>query len=366
MMKKVESKQFLTLISLCASILLGASPVYGQDRLLHNQYPDSYIVAEGDTLWNIAGQFLQDPQRWEEVWQPDPYLDNPSLIYPGDILRIGLVGGYPRILVQRGDRTEVRLGPEIRVLPLVSAIPAIPLGDIENSFTRNRIVDPAGIDAAPYIVANLGNNLVIGTGDEVYARGLWPDGTGSFEIYREGRIYFDDSGTEQLGQELEYLGFATIVEDAGPGLRRLLINNSNKEIQVGDRLLVRVESSIASTIFPSEPEAPVSGMIIAFLGASSLASQLDTVVIDLGLEDELEVGNILSIQQPGPRIVDQVERGQLSFRQRLRTIFNQAQLQLPGKDIGTLLVYKTFEQLSYALILSSLEPAQLYNQVVNP
>ena len=366
MMKKVGSKQFLALISLCASILLGAAPVYGQGRLLHDEYPDRYIVAEGDTLWNIAGQFLQDPQRWEEIWRPDPYLDNPGLIYPGDILRIGLVGGNPRILVQRGDRTEVRLGPEIRVLPLVSAIPAIPLQDIENSFTRNRIVDPAMIDAAPYIVANLGSNLVIGTGDEVYARGLWPDGTGSFEVYREGRMFFDDSGTELLGQELEYLGFASIAEDAGPGLKRMLINNSSKEIQIGDRLLVRVESSIGSTIFPSQPEAPVSGMIIAFLGASSLASQLDTVVIDLGLEDKLEVGNILSIQQPGPRIVDEVERGQLSFRQRISTIFNPAQLQLPGKNIGTLLVYKTFEQLSYALILSSLEPAQLYNQVVNP
>ncbi len=366
MMKNVGSKRLLTLISLCASILLGAAPVYGQDKLLHDEYADSYTVAEGDTLWNIAGQFLQDPQRWEEVWQADPYLDNPGLIYPGDILRIGLVGGNPRILVQRGDRSEVRLGPEIRVLPLVSAVPKIPLEDIENSFTQNRIVDPAMIDAAPYIVKNLGNNLLIGTGDEVYARGLWPHGTGSFEVYREGRMFFDDSGKEQLGQELEYLGFATIVEDAGPGLRRILINNSSKEIQAGDRLLVRAESSIGSTIFPSEPETPVSGMIIAFLGASSLASQLDTVVIDLGLEDQLEVGNILSIQQPGPRIVDEVERRQLSFRQRIATIFNQEQLQLPGKVIGTVLVYKTFELLSYALILSSLEPAQLYNPVVNP
>ena len=95
-----------------------------------------------------------------------------AFIYPGDILRIGLVGGNPRILVQRGDRSEVRLGPEIRVLPLVSAVPKIPLEDIENSFTQDRIVDPAMIDAAPYIVKNLGNNLLIGTGDEVYARGL--------------------------------------------------------------------------------------------------------------------------------------------------------------------------------------------------
>lgn len=366
MMKNMGIKQFLILIATCASILLGSTTLYGQGSLLLDDYPGSYIVADGDTLWNIAGQFLQDPQRWAEIWQPDPYLDNADLIYPGDILRISLAGGSPRILISRGDRSEVRLGPQIRVEPLVSAIPAIPLQAIENSFTKNRIVDPALIEAAPYIVANLGNNLVIGTGDEVYARGLWPGGTGSFEVFREGRLYLDDSGTGILGQELEYLGFATISADAGPDLRRLLINNSSREIRVGDRLLIREQTRIGSTIFPTDPIVPVAGLIIAFLGAETLASQLDTVVIDLGLDDQLAVGDILSIQQEGPQILDEIEQARMSIRERIGNFFNARQLQLPGKEIGTLLVYKTFEQLSYAVILSSREPAQLNNRVVSP
>jgi len=366
MIKNRGIKQFLALVAVCATAMLGSSALYGQGELMHDDYPDSYLVIEGDTLWNIASQFLQNPERWEEIWDPDDYLANADLIYPGDVLKIRLIDGSPRILLQRGDRTEVRLGPEIRVQPLVSTIPEIPLEDIENSFTSNRIVDPALFAEAPYIVANLGNNLIIGTGDEGYVRGSWPQGTSSFEVYRAGQLYFNDTGTQTLGQGIEYLGFATITEDAGPDLKRVLVNNSSKEIRGGDRLLIREETRIGSTIFPTSPDATVEGLIIAFLGAETMASQLDTVVIDVGLEDQLEVGDILSIRQEGPQIEDEVERESMSFRQRVSDFFNPRQLQLPGKEIGTLLVYKTFEQLSYGLILSSLEPAQLYNHVGNP
>ena len=92
----------------------------------------------------------------------------------------------------------------------------------------------------------------------------------------------------------------------------------------------------------------------------------NTAVIDLGLRDNLIVGDILSIQQPGERMLDEVRRSRMTFRERLRSTFNRERLQLPPKEIGTLLVYRTFEQLSYALILSSTEPVKLGNQVASP
>jgi len=145
-----------------------------------------------------------------------------------------------------------------------------------------------------------------------------------------------------------------------------VINNSSKEIRVGDRLLIREESRIGATIFPVEPSTEVSGQIIDLVDSDAKASQLDTVVINLGMRDNLEVGNVLSIQQPGARVTDEVERSRMSFRERFQTFFNQDRLQLPGKEIGTLLVYKTFDELSYAVILSSTEPAEVSNIVVNP
>ena len=149
-------------------------------------------------------------------------------------------------------------------------------------------------------------------------------------------------------------------------MRKLIINNGTKEIRVGDRLLIREVSSIDATTFPTEPSADMSGQIVAFLGAESLASQLDTVVINLGNEDNLVVGDILSIQKAGIRMTDEVERVKMPFRERMRTIFNQDRLTIPGNDVGTLLVYKNFDRLSYAVILTSTEPVELFNDVVSP
>lgn len=365
-MRNLRLKQTLAMVVLSAISLMQFTLSYGQGSLLLADYPATYTVEESDTLWDIAGKFLQDPERWPEIWTPDTHLDNPDLIYPGDILRLSTVGGDPRILLQRGDRSIEKLSPEIREELLSSAIPAIPLEAIESSFSKNRIVTQQMFEAAPYIVSNLGDKLIMSTGDEVYARGTWPGGTNSFEVYRQGRVFTADNGKDLLGLELEYLGFASITDSEGSDLRKLLINNSSMEIKVGDRLLTREETKIGATIYPTEPVPGLEGQIIAFQSESTLASQLDTVVVNLGLRDNLAVGDILSIQHEGTTITDEVERGRMRFRERLTSYFDQSQLRIPGKEIGTLLVYKTFAQLSYAVILSSTEPAELYNAVVSP
>ena len=355
-------------LRLLLSVVIGFVSLGGsaQSSLLKQEYPTSYTVLESDSLWNIAGQFLNDPERWPEIWSPDPYLDNSELIYPGDQLSINFVRGAPRIAIKRGGRSEQSLGPEIREQPLQSAIPAIPLEFIENSFTRNRIISQSLYEGAPYIVQNIGDNLAIATGDEVYARGMWPAGTTSFEVYRPSREFLDDDEEELAGIELEYLGFASIIASEGEDIRRLLINNSGKEIRVGDRLLTREVQRIGATIFPAEPVAAVEGRVLSILNTEAMGSQLDTVVINLGLDDRLAVGDILAVRKEDSTLVDGVERSRMSFRQRMMSIFSGERLSLPGSDIGTLLVYKTFDQFSYALILSSREPIALSHRVTNP
>ncbi|MCG8413326.1 MAG: LysM peptidoglycan-binding domain-containing protein [Pseudomonadales bacterium] len=364
---KTRFRQFVLSLSLVLIGGLCSTAALAQGGLLKLDRPESYTVSESDTLWNIASQFLQDPERWPEVWQPDPYLDNSDFIYPGDTLKLSYVDGSPRILVQRGDRTVEELGPVMREEALSSSIPAIPLESIENSFTRNRIVSEELLESAAYIVDNVADNLAIATGDEVYARGNWPTGTTSFEVYRPLREHLDDEDDDiVLGVELEYMGFASITDIESPDVRRLLINNSYKEIRVGDRLLVREESTIGATIFPTEPVENLDGSIVAFLGNETMASQLDTIVIDLGLSDNLAVGDVLAISKVGSEMVDEIERERMSFRERMRAIFRGDRLALPGNETGTVLVYRTFEDMSYAVILNSLEPIELTDRVVNP
>ena len=220
-MKNLGLRQLLQALAIglaCLSTLMSA---HGQTSMLVNDYPTSYLVKDGDTLWEIACQSLQDPERWADIWQPDEYLDNPDLIYPGDTLKLSISGGTPRAFVQRADREVETISPQVREEALQSAIPAIPLESIENSFTRNRIINPADFDSAPFIVSNAGSNPAIGTGDEVFARGSFLIGTTSFEIYRTGQTYYGEglkkkrafgllntTEEEVLGIEVEYLGFA--------------------------------------------------------------------------------------------------------------------------------------------------------------
>jgi len=188
-MKNLGIRQLLLTVAIGLGSLSTLMSAHGQTSMLVNDYPTSYVVEDGDTLWEIAGQFLQNPERWAEIWQPDEYLDNPDLIYPGDTLKLSILGGTPHVFVQRGDREVATVSPQIRVEALQSAIPAIPLESIENSFTRNQIISAAKFEAAPYIVGNVGDNLAISTGDEIFARGSFLIGTTSFELYRAGRTY---------------------------------------------------------------------------------------------------------------------------------------------------------------------------------
>ena len=365
-MKISEFKRTLRYLPLAACLMAGGSPLLAQQSLFLQEYPDVYVVQDGDTLWNIASQFLRDPMRWPDVWQPSEYLEDPEAIFPGDVIRVDMVAGNPKLVAVRGDRLVERISPQVRETVLTSNIPAIPLENIASSFTTNRIVPEALFASAPYIVSTLGNNLIIGTGDEIYARGNWPVGARSLEIYRQVNSYEDPETGESLGVELVTLGFATIIEEAEDDVRKLIINSSNREIEVGDHLLVREQSRLDPTIFPTAPETPVTGRIIALTNGERLASLLDSVVINLGSRDGLEEGHVLSIQTAGERLVDTKGRSRKKFTEQVKDIFTRDRLQLPNKEIGTLLVYRSFEKLSYGVILTITEPTGLNGIVTNP
>jgi len=132
--------------------------------------PDSYVVKRGDTLWGIAKVFLRDPWFWPEIWQVNPQVQNPHLIYPGDTLRLVYIDGQPQIVLQRGD--GVRVEPRVRSEPLDSAITTIPYATVAAFMSKPSVLDKDQIKAAPYVLATRDLHVVMSEGDTVYARGF--------------------------------------------------------------------------------------------------------------------------------------------------------------------------------------------------
>ncbi len=336
------------------------SPVFVRD------YPQSYIVQDGDTIAQIAGQFLEDPTQWSEFWLPTPYREDGSQLRVGDVVRVEFINGRARLVAQRGNIQLERLEPQMREIAVTSAIPAIPLDDIQSAFTKNRIVDQQYYDSAPYIVSPMSKNLVIGTGDQVYARGDWPSEVTTFDIYREVTTFPDPDDNRNSSMELITVGTARVVGEESDDVKRLQISASDSEIKIGDRLLTTEEVRFDSIIYPTEPNREIFGRVIAMTNTERMASQLDSVLISVGSRDGLEIGNVLALKQTGEQVVDDTGRGRMSLLGRIFASVTNQTVEMPRQEVGTLLVYRVFENLSYGVILTSSEPARLGDMVVNP
>ncbi len=324
---------------------------HAQNLTLSADSPDTYVVKQGDTLWDISTTFLEEPWRWPEIWQQNPNVEDPDLIYPGDVLNLVYINGRPRIVMERGSRQVVRLSPQVRESPLTSPIPVIPRAAIDGFLANNRIVDKEAFETAPYILSSVNGNLLMGAGHEVYVTGEWANNINQYEVFRLGAAYIDAETRESLGQEAVNLGALRITSDEGDGIKKALILNSKEELKAGDRLLARQTSVIDSQFFPTTPEQAISGEIIGLLDNESKAAQFETIIFDIGETQGLRVGDILTIQKSVAPVRDPITNKWVS---------------LPANDIGVVLTYKTFAKLSYGVILSLTEPSAVGDKLSSP
>lgn len=302
---------------------------------LNDQVPDEYVVKRGDTLWDISGVFLRHPWMWPEIWHVNPQISNPHLIYPGDVIRLIYVDGQPRLTVNRGR--DVHLSPQIREMAHAEAIPAIPLDVINNFLSRTRVVGPGELEAAPYVLAGTDRRILTGMGDDLYARGELPDGIAAFGLYRQGDNYVDPDTGELLGIQAEDVGTARVRAVEGD-IATLGASRSTREIRPGDRLLPHEERRIAANFYPSSSLMELDGQIIGVEGGVSQVGRLSVVALNRGARDGLIEGNVLAIYKRGESIVDRVR---------------QERVTLPAERAGVLMVFRTFEKMSFALVMEA-------------
>lgn len=338
-------------LALCCALALllalWSTSTFGQVR---DDAPQSYVVKKGDTLWGIADMFLAEPWRWPEVWDVNPQVDNPHLIYPGDTLYLSYVDGKPRLSLQRGR--NVKLQPDMRVTPLDLAIPVIPLDEIGAFLRAHRVLDGDELNSAGYIIAGGQEHLITANGDRVYARGNLPIDERFYGIYRPGEVYRDPITEEVLGYQAEDIGNAQAVSSLKDPVVELEITRTTEEVRINDRLLPQEERILDATFQPRAPSVDLhNAFMIAVDGGVSQIGTTDIVVINRGAREGLEIGNVLAIYQNGGIIFDEIAR---------------ENVQLPDARAGLCMVFEVAERASYAIVLKANRPLKVMDKVKNP
>ena len=338
--------------SLLALLLLAATGLVQAQVQLRDGHPQSYTVVAGDTLWDISGKFLSQPWKWRELWKANPQVQNPNLIYPGDTLNLIYVDGQPRIMASRGEsRGTIKLSPRIRSTPIAEAIPTISLSAINAFLLNNRIMDtPEQFSQAPYIIAGSGERVLSGAGDRIYARGTFDPVHTSYGIYRKGKTYVDPVTKEPLGINADDVGSGEILTSTGD-VATLQMQRSTQEVRLGDRLFVSEERAINSTFVPTEPKQPINGEIIDVPRGVTQVGEMDVVTLDRGARDGLVEGSVLAIYKKGETVRDRI---------------TGEQVKIPDERSGLLMVFRTYERLSYAMVLQANRSLAVQDRVANP
>jgi LysM repeat protein len=356
--------------------------VYAAAAQLRADHPDTYVVRKGDTLWDISAKFLTKPWLWPEIWQANPQVKNPHLIYPGDVLNLSMLGGP-------------HLGLQPRIREEGEAITAIPLSELRMFLKDTRVMDSKAVTSAPYVVGLEEARLRATPGQKIYARGLPSDAAQHWAVVRPTHIFrgFDakkdsdrgilladplDSDVSMsqgpwreddranghyltgvdLGVEVSVIGTAELLKAGDPA--SLLLLDSTLEIRDGDRLMPVDDTPYDASYYPHAPKAqPVDAHVIGFADALDAAGSRQVVALSVGTRDGVDNGSTFTIMSPGETVNDDVasDSDRRGFGKPVT---------LPDEYTGHVMVFRTFDKVSYGLIMDSLRPIHIGDKLTQP
>ena len=332
--------------------------------IINPSAPKSYTVKRGDTLWGIASLFLRDPWLWPEVWYVNPQIANPHLIYPGDTLTLAYgANGRPQIRLERGG--EARLDPRLRSDPNDGAIPTIPYATIQAFLSRPTLLTNDQVKHAPYVLAARDDHQIAGSGNEIYVRNLVAaQANGRYSVVHVGDPLRDPDDGKILGYQGTYTGTA-LISRPGEVTKALLVDTARETLR-GDKVMA-TDATVPLNFMPAAPRTTVRGRIMAVVDGTDLIGQYQIVAINRGLRDGIANGTVLAIDRAGDSVRDVYANGATMTRE-MRTVGSSfaKRVKLPDERTGTLLVFRTFDRMSYALILGATDTIKLNDVVHNP
>lgn len=318
-------------------------------------HPDEYVVQPGDTLWDIASTFLRDPWYWPEIWYINPEVENPHLIYPGDVLALVTIDGATRITAVRGS--SYRLSPQARITPLTDAVTSIPYEEIAAFLSKGLILEKDQIEGLPYIMGTRGNHLIAASGNDLYVRGGDPAAPGTrYSVVHIGDELVDPDDDRVVGYQGIYVGEGAMTRGGDPAT--VMLTETNREALLGDRLLPETVD-IPLNFFPKAPDSQIDGSIISVVDGVSLIGQYHVVVMNRGARDGLAPGDVLTVFQQGEVVTDRFADGSMWG-------VGGEKVKLPDEEAGTVMVFKVYDRIAYGLVMEATSDIHVYDAVRNP
>ena len=388
--KIIPSKHIITLLVLgCLSLNANAA----EDIQLQKNAPESHTVVKGDTLWGISAKFLKDPWQWPKVWKMNrAQIKNPHLIYPGDVVVLDTSSGNPQL---RLLHETVTLQPGVRVEPLEAvAIQTITSNVIGPFLSQPLLIEKGQLDSSPRIISGPDNRVILSTGTRVYINDIKNGANTHWNIYRPGEQLIDPDTKENLGTEAIYLGDVDISRFGAPATGDIV--RAKEEIFAKDRLVVSPDE-FKSSFVPHAPETQINGRIMRIYGGVAEGGANMVVSINRGKKDGLEEGHVLAISRYGKIITDpeykdpntnkvvpeQKKLKELNFdvytgadgkkvvnlekeAKQSQIVLQPGQVKLPDERIGLIMIFRTFDKISYGLIMSTTDAVYTLDSVQTP
>jgi hypothetical protein len=302
----------------------------------------------GDTLWDIASRFLQNPWCWPQVWALNrDQIRNPHWIYPGQTIVFDRQLGILRIAAadqSSGSANIEKMSPALRseALPAASPVPFMNPRLLAVA-AHYRLVRAADIAGAPRILGFSESRRIASAGDIALVDGRIPSPQ-TLDVVRALNPVMDPDDGTVLGVPLLRVGRARHV--SSDSLHRFEILEADSELMAGD-LLLTAEAWPVPELYP-HAAAPIDGKVAAVLQESRWASQHDVVAINRGQRNGLDVGSVVRVMRP------------------VRIGGHDARSNPPSQSVAALLLFAVFERTAFALVMRSSDVFSAGDAIATP
>ena len=204
--------------------------------------------------------------------------------------------------------------------------------------------------SAGYVVEGVDNRLIMGKYDQFYARGIQDQSFAEYRVFRPGRHFVDPTTGESLGWEAEHMGDARMLKEGDPA--RLTLLKTYSDVAIKDRLRPITLQESLPFFYPKAPDnIDIRGVILEMPSKTEELGALSVVAITLGEREGVVPGDVFRI---------------LSQSVDKKDPLTGEAYKIPEEKVGLLMVFRTFEKVSYAIVTNSSRQVRVFDAVISP